>query len=156
MVVPAGNRRSSATPTCFRGGTTASLAWLEELQPGADGDPRRFRPNVVIETEGGARGRPEITDYQGQPKDTIPEIEYAKIKWNSRAYLAIYGGLALWAAERARRAGPSLKGALGAFAVAVVAAVALAATMELREAWLTVALSLMLPAMILARWIYMT
>ncbi len=36
--------------------TTASLAWLEELQPGADGDPRRFRPNVVIETEGDTRG----------------------------------------------------------------------------------------------------
>ena len=45
----------------------------------------------------GALGRPKITNYKGEPKNTIPTSEYAKIKWNSRAYLAIYLGLAAWA-----------------------------------------------------------
>ncbi len=40
-----------------------------------------------------------------------------------------------------------LGGAMGAFAVGVVAAITLAITMSLREAWLTVALSAQLPAM---------
>jgi uncharacterized membrane protein len=40
-----------------------------------------------------------------------------------------------------------LKGAIGAFAVGVVAAISLAATMTLREEWLTVALAAQLPAM---------
>ncbi len=40
-----------------------------------------------------------------------------------------------------------LRGALGAFAIAVVTATTLAATTQLREAWLTVALALQLPAM---------
>ncbi len=30
--------------------TTSSLAELERLNPGADADPRRFRPNIVIQT----------------------------------------------------------------------------------------------------------
>jgi len=66
------------------------------------------------------------------------------LSWAALALLV--GGLALWAADRCRRAGETMKGALAAYAVAVVAAVALAATMELREAWLTVALATMLPA----------
>ncbi len=45
----------------------------------------------------GALGRPEVTDYKGVPRNTIPKSEYAKIKWNSRAYLAIYLGLVVWA-----------------------------------------------------------
>lgn len=45
----------------------------------------------------GALGRPEVTDYKGAPKNSIPQSEYAKIKWNSRAYLAIYLGLVVWA-----------------------------------------------------------
>jgi uncharacterized protein YcbX len=35
--------------------TTASLAWLKELHPGTDGNPERFRPNFLLETEGDAR-----------------------------------------------------------------------------------------------------
>ena len=53
---------------------------------------------------------------------------------------------AVAAAVRSERGGDPMRGALGAYAVAVVAAVALAATMELREAWLTVALAALLPA----------
>jgi uncharacterized membrane protein len=52
------------------------------------------------------------------------------------------GGLALLAAWRAAEHHP---GALGAFAVGVLAAVALAATFALEQAWLTVALALTLP-----------
>jgi uncharacterized membrane protein len=66
------------------------------------------------------------------------------LSWAGLAFLI--GGLALWAAAKCRSAGEVMKGALAAYAVAVVAAVALAAATELREAWLTVALSLMLPA----------
>jgi uncharacterized protein YcbX len=40
--------------------TSASLRWLESLQPGTDADPRRFRPNLVIETEGDATGPLEL------------------------------------------------------------------------------------------------
>jgi uncharacterized protein YcbX len=36
--------------------TTASLHWVQRLQPGSDADPRRFRPNFVIETERDAAG----------------------------------------------------------------------------------------------------
>ncbi len=35
--------------------TTASLAWLKELHPDTDGNPERFRPNFLLETEGDAR-----------------------------------------------------------------------------------------------------
>jgi uncharacterized membrane protein len=54
--------------------------------------------------------------------------------------------LAVLAAARCERAGPPLRGALGAYAVTAVGAITLAATMELREAWLTVALAVQLPA----------
>lgn len=43
------------------------------------------------------------------------------------------------------RAKPGMEAALGAYAVGVLAALALAATMALKEAWLTVALSMILP-----------
>ncbi len=36
--------------------TTASLRRLEELHPGTDAHPARFRPNLLIESEGGAIG----------------------------------------------------------------------------------------------------
>ena len=45
----------------------------------------------------GALGKPKITDYQGKPQNTIPAVEVPKLMWNSRLYLAVYGGLALWA-----------------------------------------------------------
>jgi uncharacterized membrane protein len=54
--------------------------------------------------------------------------------------------LAVLAAARCERAGPPLRGALGAYALTAVGAITLAATMELREAWLTVALAAQLPA----------
>ena len=49
------------------------------------------------------------------------------------------------------RRGPGLDAALGAYAIGIVAATSLAATMALEEAWLTVALALQLPAL---GWIY--
>ena len=51
------------------------------------------------------------------------------------------------AAQRVVRHRPGLDGALGAYAVGIVAATSLAATMALEEAWLTVALALQLPAL---------
>ncbi len=54
--------------------------------------------------------------------------------------------LAVLAAARAERGGPGLRGALGAYALAAIGGLSLAATMELREAWLTVALAAQLPA----------
>jgi uncharacterized membrane protein len=54
--------------------------------------------------------------------------------------------LAVLAATRAERGGPRLRGVLGAYALAAIGALSLAATMELREAWLTVALAAQLPA----------
>ena len=41
--------------------TTASLAHLQRINPHSDWDARRFRPNVVIETEPGAEGLLEQT-----------------------------------------------------------------------------------------------
>ena len=55
--------------------------------------------------------------------------------------------LALIAADRAARRKPRLEAPLAAYAAAVTAAIALAATMALHTAWLTVALSLELPAL---------
>lgn len=54
----------------------------------------------------------------------------------------------LGAAERVGRyrAEPGMNGALGAYAIGVIAATTLAATMTLEEAWLTVALALQVPA----------
>lgn len=54
----------------------------------------------------------------------------------------------LAAAERVGRyrAQPGLSGALGAYAIGVIAATTLAATMTFEEAWLTVALALQVPA----------
>ncbi|HEX4505855.1 MAG TPA: DUF2339 domain-containing protein [Alphaproteobacteria bacterium] len=60
-------------------------------------------------------------------------------------------GLALIAAGRTARHRPRLDAPLAAYAAAVTAALALAATMALHTAWLTVALSLELPAL---AWIY--
>lgn len=54
-------------------------------------------------------------------------------------------GAATWVARRRGDAG--MEGALAAYAVGVVAAVSLALAMALENAWLTVALSLQLPAM---------
>ncbi|UCH73986.1 MAG: DUF2339 domain-containing protein [Rhodospirillales bacterium] len=54
-------------------------------------------------------------------------------------------GAASWTSRRRDRAG--MDGALAAYAVGVVAAVSLALAMALENAWLTVALSLQLPAM---------
>jgi len=59
--------------------------------------------------------------------------------------------LALTAAGAAARHRPRLEAPLAAYAAAVTAAIALAATMALHTAWLTVALSLELPAL---AWIY--
>src|SRR5688572_17384109 len=36
--------------------TTASLSWLKSRNPGADWDVRRFRPNLLVETDGGVFG----------------------------------------------------------------------------------------------------
>ena len=58
----------------------------------------------------------------------------------------VLAALAVLAAARAERGGPRLRGALGAYALAAIGALSLAATMELREAWLTVALAAQLPA----------
>ena len=55
--------------------------------------------------------------------------------------------LALLAADRTARHKPRLNAPLAAYAAAVTASVALAATMALHTAWLTVALSLELPAL---------
>jgi uncharacterized membrane protein len=55
--------------------------------------------------------------------------------------------LALIAADHAARHKPRLEAPLAAYAAAVTASVALAATMALHNAWLTVALSLELPAL---------
>ena len=57
--------------------------------------------------------------------------------------------LCLAAAARvaSQRAMPGMNGALGSYAVGSVAAVSLAATMALEQAWLTVAISLQLPAL---------
>ena len=64
------------------------------------------------------------------------------------AGLYLAGASALVRQEQKRGLDPDLlRGALGAFAVAVVSATALAATTQLREAWLTIALALQLPAM---------
>lgn len=46
--------------------TTAMLAWLKGLQPAADWDPRRFRPNVVIDTGAGVTGAVEQGWIGGQ------------------------------------------------------------------------------------------
>ncbi len=51
------------------------------------------------------------------------------------------------AAERVSRSGNAYVGALGAYAVGVLAATSLTLTMLLEQAWLTVALSLQLPAL---------
>ncbi len=40
--------------------STASLAELQRLTPGADADVRRFRPNLLVELDGEASGFPEI------------------------------------------------------------------------------------------------
>ena len=45
--------------------TTASLRWLQQLQPGADADVRRFRPNFVIDTDAGRVGAIEA-DWCGR------------------------------------------------------------------------------------------
>ena len=55
-------------------------------------------------------------------------------------------GLGAAAAVARFRGKPGMDAALGAYAVAVVAAVGLALTMSLAQAWLTVAVALMLPA----------
>ncbi|MFQ5973713.1 MAG: DUF2339 domain-containing protein, partial [Alphaproteobacteria bacterium] len=59
------------------------------------------------------------------------------------------GFVYLAAAERVSRGrgGPGMDGALGAYAAGVVAALSLALVMSLEQAWLTVALSLQLPAL---------
>ncbi len=59
----------------------------------------------------------------------------------------LLAALALGAAERTAHRRPLLGGALAAYAAAVTAAVALAAAMAVHAAWLTVALSLELPAL---------
>lgn len=43
-----------------------------------------------------ARGRSEIVDLYGTPCFEIPLSERSKIKWNARAFLAIYAALAAW------------------------------------------------------------
>lgn len=63
------------------------------------------------------------------------------------AVAIILAALLLAAAHQVARlrANPGMEAALGVYAVGVIAALALAATMGLKEAWLTVALSLILP-----------
>ena len=86
-----------------------------------------------------------------------PVVFLAIVYWrlNTVAAAAPWGGfglalsainlLAAWHTAKARdQAG--MEAALAAYAVATVAALALAATMSLREAWLTVALAIQLPA----------
>ena len=64
------------------------------------------------------------------------------------AGLYLAGASHLVRQEQKRGLDPDLlRGALGAFAVAVVSATTLAATTQLREAWLTIALAMQLPAM---------
>ena len=73
------------------------------------------------------------------------------LPWGA-ASLALAGVLVL-AAQRtaAHRSAPGMEGALAAYAIGAVAAVSVAMTTTLEHAWLTVALSLELPAM---AWIY--
>ncbi|MDJ0950733.1 MAG: DUF2339 domain-containing protein [Alphaproteobacteria bacterium] len=68
------------------------------------------------------------------------------LSWAS-ASLAL-GFLMLFAAERVsrRRTAPGMNAALGAYAVAVIACVALAVTMTLEKAWLTVAIAVLVAA----------
>lgn len=68
----------------------------------------------------------------------------------SPGYAAIALALAaanLLAAERMARRGPKLVPALGAYTIGVVAALALGCALALEDAWLTVALAVLLPAM---------
>ena len=46
--------------------TTATLSDLHDLNPSAHFDRRRFRPNVLIETQGTTSGQPEL-DWCGRP-----------------------------------------------------------------------------------------
>ena len=73
------------------------------------------------------------------------------LSWAAVAFAL--AGLMLLAATLVRREGERLggSGALGAYAAATVASISLALTMSLEQAWLTVALSLQLPAL---AWIY--
>lgn len=75
-------------------------------------------------------------------------------EWGWTALALGLAGLDLAAATRvaARRHWLGMEAALAGFAVGVVAALALAATMALEQAWLSVALSLMLPGIAWVAW----
>ncbi|MBM3492096.1 MAG: DUF2339 domain-containing protein [Alphaproteobacteria bacterium] len=74
--------------------------------------------------------------------DFTPDLRWA-------AVALLLAGLALFGAERTQRhrAAAGLTGAVASYAAGVSAALALALTMALRDAWLSVALSLQLPAL---------
>lgn len=74
--------------------------------------------------------------------------------WGWCAVALLLAGALVAAAERIarNREHPGLEAALAAVAIAVIAAVALSATMVLREAWLSVALALMLPGIAWVEW----
>ena len=76
-----------------------------------------------------------ITDFEVDPRWSIMGL----------ALGAVNLGAAMWVSSR--RSDSRMEGALAAYAVGVVASVVLAMTMALENAWLTVGLSLMLPAM---------
>lgn len=75
-------------------------------------------------------------------------------EWGWCAAALLLGGALAAAAERIarNREHPGLEAALAAVAVGVVAALALAVTTVLREAWLSVALALMLPGIAWVEW----
>ena len=100
--------------------------------------------------------------YWAAISTTAPLVLTAVAYWRVQGFAPnLFWGLAglalagpfLLAAERVARyrADPAMKAALGAYAVGVVAAVALAFAMVLEEAWLTVALAAQLPAI---AWVY--
>lgn len=79
--------------------------------------------------------------------DALPE-------WGWTALALVLAGLNLAAAARvaARRHWLGMEAALAGFAIGVVAALALAATMALEQAWLSVALALMVPGIAWVAW----
>ena len=93
----------------------------------------------------------------GSVSAATPVLVFAVAYWRIEGFALDLGwtaaalvlcGVLLLAAERVQRyrGAPGMSGALGAYAAAMVAALALAATTALEQAWLTVALAIQLPA----------